>query len=59
MYAIVQEDEGQGHFAQPKKKGWAGWKPPSEDGKMEFRKKVMGANGAEKRQLCCVIPKKH
>ena len=47
MLAMAQEDDGQGHFAQSKKKkGWARWKPSNEGGKIEFKKKVMGANGA-------------
>ena len=47
MLAMAQEDEGQGHFAQSKKKkGWARWRPSNEGGKIEYKKKVMGANGA-------------
>ena len=51
-------NQGQGHFAQrKKKKGWTGWKPSTEDGKIEFRKMVMGANEAENRDSFPVIQK--
>ena len=58
MYATVQKDEGQGHFAQPKKlKEWAGWRPSTEDEQIEFEKKVTGTNGAENQDSLAVIPK--
>ena len=47
LYTTVQDAEGQFQKSNSKKfRGWAGWRPVSEDEKAKF-KKVKGADGTE------------
>ena len=41
VYAMIQEDDGQGEFIQQKKEGWTGWRPYDEKARIIFQKKAV------------------
>ena len=51
VYATIQEDYGHGYFAQQKKKkGWAGWRPSTEDAKLDSKEESDGTKRRRKQK---------